>query len=281
MELHFPILLDGATGTELQKRGYRGGISAEQWVLEHPDAIKDLHNNYMDAGSDVLYAPTFGANRVKLEEYGVFNQVEDYNRRLAKIALDHARGRALVAGDISQTGKFLKPIGNTTFREMLEIYREQAEALEEAGVNLYAVETMSNLAEARAAVLAIRQVSDKPIMVCFTCEANGRTVMGNDIAAAAEIRGGAPHRQAQCGHAEDEERDDLLRLRSGGAGLLREGPGGCRRGHFRKLLRLHGGAHSGNSPGTSGCGISSPSPGFSGQNPSGNGEESLPPANGS
>lgn len=184
MELHFPILLDGATGTELQKRGYRGGISAEQWVLEHPDAIADLHNNYIDAGSDVLYAPTFGANRVKLEEYGVFNQVPEYNRRLAKIALDNAEGRALVAGDISQTGKFLKPIGNTTFREMLEIYREQAEALEEAGVDLYTVETMSNLAEARAAVLAIRQVSDKPIMVCFTCEANGRTVMGNDIAAA-------------------------------------------------------------------------------------------------
>ncbi len=74
-----------------------------------------------------------------------------------------------MAGDISQTGKFLKPIGNTTFREMLEIYREQAEALEEAGVELYAVETMTNLAEARAAVLAIRQISDKPIMVCFTC----------------------------------------------------------------------------------------------------------------
>ena len=60
MELHFPILLDGATGTELQKRGYRGGISAEQWVLEHPDAITDLHNNYIEAGSDVLYAPTLG-----------------------------------------------------------------------------------------------------------------------------------------------------------------------------------------------------------------------------
>ena len=135
----------------------------------------------------MLYAPTFGANRVKLEEYGVFNQVPEYNRRLAKIALDNAEGRALVAGDISQTGKFLKPIGNTTFREMLEIYREQAEALEEAGVDLYAVETMTNLAEARAAVLAIRQISDKPIMVCFTCEANGRTMMGNDIAAALVI----------------------------------------------------------------------------------------------
>ena len=187
MELHFPILLDGATGTELQKRGYRGGISAEQWVLEHPDAITDLHNNYIEAGSDVLYAPTFGANRVKLEEYGVFNQVPEYNRRLAKIALDNAEGRALVAGDISQTGKFLKPIGNTTFREMLKIYREQADALEEAGVDLYAVETMTNLAEARAAVLAIRQISDKPIMVCFTCESNGRTMMGNDIAAALVI----------------------------------------------------------------------------------------------
>ena len=106
MELHFPILLDGATGTELQKRGYRGGISAEQWVLEHPDAITDLHNNYIEAGSDVLYAPTFGANRVKLEEYGVFNQVPEYNRNLpgAGGSPGGSRGGPVRRGDHDQPG---------------------------------------------------------------------------------------------------------------------------------------------------------------------------------
>ncbi len=187
MELHFPIILDGATGTELQKKGYTGGISAEQWVLENPDAIRDLHSAYIEAGSQIVYAPTFGANRVKLEEYGIFNQVTDYNHRLAKIALDNAAGRALVAGDISQTGKFLKPIGNTSFREMMDIYREQALALEESGVDLFVVETMTTVSETRAAVLAIRSVSDRPIVVSMTCEDNGRTVMGSDVAAALVI----------------------------------------------------------------------------------------------
>ncbi len=187
MELHFPIILDGATGTELQKKGYTGGISAEQWVLENPDAIRDLHSAYIEAGSQVVYAPTFGANRVKLEEYGIFNQVADYNHRLAKIALDNAAGRALVAGDISQTGKFLKPIGNTSFREMMDIYREQALALEESGVDLFVVETMTTVSETRAAVLAIRSVSERPIIVSMTCEDNGRTVMGSDVAAALVI----------------------------------------------------------------------------------------------
>lgn len=187
MELHFPIILDGATGTELQKKGYTGGISAEQWVLENPDAIRDLHSAYIEAGSQIVYAPTFGANRVKLEEYGIFNQVADYNHRLAKIALDNAAGRALVAGDISQTGKFLKPIGNTSFREMMDIYREQALALEESGVDLFVVETMTTVSETRAAVLAIRSVSDRPIVVSMTCEDNGRTVMGSDVAAALVI----------------------------------------------------------------------------------------------
>ena len=86
MEVYFPLILDGATGTQLQKRGYDGKICAEQWVLEHPEAILDLQKKYIEAGSDVIYAPTFGANRVKLEENGIFNhatsrQVSLWGRR--------------------------------------------------------------------------------------------------------------------------------------------------------------------------------------------------------
>jgi len=184
MELHFPIILDGATGTQLQLRGYAGGISAEQWVLEHPEAIEDLHSKYIEAGSQVVYAPTFGANRVKLEESGVFNQVSEYNHRLVEIAKKNADGRALVAGDISSTGKILAPLGDTRFEELYEIYLEQAEALEDAGVDLFVIETMMSVPEARAALLAVKSVSSKPVFVSFTCNENGRTVMGTDPAAA-------------------------------------------------------------------------------------------------
>ena len=85
MELHFPLILDGATGTELQKRGYTGDVCAEQWTLEHPEAIIDIQRGYVDSGSQVLYTPTFGANRRKLEEHGIFNRTEEYNRRLAAL----------------------------------------------------------------------------------------------------------------------------------------------------------------------------------------------------
>lgn len=187
MELYFPILLDGATGTELQKRGYGGGVSAEQWVLEHPDAIRDLHRQYFDAGSDIVLAPTFGANRVKLEEYGILNQVPEYNHRLAGLALDNAKGLGYVAADLTQTGKFLYPVGNVTFGEFVDIYTEQVRALEEAGVDLYIIETMTTIPETRAAVLAVKENSDKPVFVSMTCSENGRTVMGNDVAAALVI----------------------------------------------------------------------------------------------
>ena len=82
MEMQFPVILDGATGTELQKRGFTGDMSAEQWVLDPPDSIQDVQRRYVQAGSQVVYAPTFGANRQKLEERSIFNQTAEYNRRL-------------------------------------------------------------------------------------------------------------------------------------------------------------------------------------------------------
>ena len=93
MEIRFPLILDGATGTELQKRGYGGDVSAEQWTLEHPDVIVDIQRGYVAAGSQVLYTPTFGANRQKLEERSIFNQTADYNRRLASSATTQSCSR--------------------------------------------------------------------------------------------------------------------------------------------------------------------------------------------
>ncbi|MDD6024663.1 MAG: homocysteine S-methyltransferase family protein [Oscillospiraceae bacterium] len=190
MELRFPVILDGATGTELQKRGYTGGICSEQWVLDHPEAIIEIQRGYIDAGSNIIYAPTFGANRVKLEENGIFNQVRDYNLRLVALSKEAAGDRAYVAGDMAPTGKFLAPLGDMTFEELVEVYREQAAALEEAGVDLFVIETMMTVPEARAAVLAVKSVSKKPVFVSFTCDENGRTLTGTDVTAALLIMQG-------------------------------------------------------------------------------------------
>ena len=187
MELYFPLILDGANGTELQKRGYDGSKCTEAWVLEHPEVMRQLQEEYIEAGSDIVYAPTFGANRVKLEENGIFNLVTDFNKRLVEISKEAAAGRALVAGDIATSGKFLAPLGDISFRELYDIYLEQAEAMEEAGVDLYVIETIMTVPDARAALLAVKDVSDKPVLVSFTCDENGRTLTGSDVRAALVI----------------------------------------------------------------------------------------------
>lgn len=187
MEIRFPLILDGATGTELQKRGYMGDVSAEQWVLEHPESILDIQKSYVASGSNVLYSPSFGANRRKLEEHGIFNKTGEYNRRLAALSKEAADGKAWVAGDISPTGMFLSPLGEASFEELVDIYTEQASGLEEAGVDLFVIETMMTLSDARAAVLAVRSVSDKPIFVTFTCDESGRSLSGTDVTAALTV----------------------------------------------------------------------------------------------
>ncbi len=187
MELTFPLIVDVATGTELQRRGFGGGECAEKWVLEHPEVILEIQRGYVEAGSQVIYAPTFGANRVKLEAHGIFNRIEEYNLRLVELSRQAASGRALVAGDVAPTGLFLYPMGSTSFEELVEIYTEQAAALEKAGVDLFAVETMMSVADARAALLAIRSVSEKPVFVTFTCNERGRTLTGSDPAAVLQI----------------------------------------------------------------------------------------------
>ncbi len=190
MELNYPLLLDAATGTQLQKHGMPAGVCAEKWTLENPDVILAIQKEYVAAGSRVLYTPTFGANRVKLEANGLFNKVEDFNLRLAALSKEAAGGRAWVAGDIAPTGLFLYPLGDTSFEELVEIYTEQAAALEKAGVDLFVIETMMTVAEARAAVLAVRSVSRKPVFVSFTVNEQGKTLMGSDVAAVLQIMQG-------------------------------------------------------------------------------------------
>ena len=190
MNITFPLLLDGAMGTRLYRAGMPGGVCPEQWVLEHPKTALQIQKSYVNAGSQVIYSPTFGGNAAALERNGVFNKVEEYNRRLVQISREAADGKALVAGDVSSTGGMLYPMGDMSFEELYEIYFEQATALEKAGVDLFVIETMTNLPEARAALLAVRAVSGKPVFVSFSCDGNGRTIMGTDVCAALQVMQG-------------------------------------------------------------------------------------------
>ncbi|WP_297210984.1 homocysteine S-methyltransferase family protein [uncultured Flavonifractor sp.] len=184
LPLSLPILMDGATGTQLMARGMPAGVSTEQWVLDHPEVLLEIQRAYVQAGSQILLTPTFGANRVGLSRCGAFTRVAEYNQRLVALTRQAAEGRCLVAGDLAPLGLSLPPFGESSFEELVAIYTEQAAALAQAGVDLFVVETMISMAEARAAVLACRSVSDKPVWVSFTCDEEGRAPYGTDVLAA-------------------------------------------------------------------------------------------------
>lgn len=179
-----PLLLDGATGTELIRRGMAAGVCTEQWVLDYPGVLVGLQREYVGIGAQVLMAPTFGANRILLEAHGIHGKVDEYNRRLVALSQEAAGGKALVAGDMAPTGQAIHPFGSVTFEELIDMYAEQAAALAEAGVDLFCLETFTTMHEARAALLAVRSVSNKPVWVSFTCDDNGRGVLGTDVLAA-------------------------------------------------------------------------------------------------
>lgn len=179
------IYLDGATGSNLMKRGMPSGVCPEKWILDHPDVLIGLQKEYIEAGSNIIYAPTFTANRIKLKEYGLEDQIEEINERLVKLSIRAAAGKALVAGDVTMTGRQLAPMGNMDFEELISVYKEQITLLDRAGVDLIAVETMMSLQETRAALIAAKEVCDLPVIVTLTFEENGRTLYGTDAVTAA------------------------------------------------------------------------------------------------
>lgn len=171
------MLLDGSTGTALMRDGMPAGCCTEKWVSEHPDVLRRIQKGYTDSGSDALYAPTFGANRPTLAREGI-DDVDRINENLASLAVGKAR---FVGGDMSPTGLFIEPFGDTPFDEVVSIYREQAAALERAGVDFFVSETNISLQEARAALIGIREVSNKPLFVTMTVDENGRTLSGDSL----------------------------------------------------------------------------------------------------
>lgn len=176
-EFPLPFVLDGATGTALMAAGMPNGACPEKWILEHPEKLEAIQRGYYAAGSDAVLAPTFGGNRPSLERNGLYDCVER-NVELAK--LSRGLGGGFVGGDLSPTGQFLRPYGDAVFDEIVAIYAEQAAAIEPY-VDFFISETNISLAEARAAVVGIKSVSDKPVFVTLTVDKNGRTMSGDDM----------------------------------------------------------------------------------------------------
>ena len=206
------IILDGATGSNLFKKGMPSGVCPEQWILEHPQALVELQRDYVAAGTNILYAPTFTANRIKLEEYGLAARQEEMicglvalskqaagrgvdsgqtvgGDRELTVAGENAKERptVLVAGDLTMTGQQLRPLGTMELETLIDVYKEQIRFLESAGVDLLVVETMMSLGETRAALIAARETTELPVMVTMTFEADGRTLYGTDAETAAIV----------------------------------------------------------------------------------------------
>jgi len=178
------MILDGATGTELQKKGLPAGVCPEIWCLENPTVIQDVHASYQKAGAQVVYTCTFGANRFKLKQYGVKKDVYAVNLELARLAKQACGKKALVAGDIGPTGLFVEPFGPLAFEEAVDAFREQARGLIDGGCDLIVIETMIDIQETRAALLAVKELSDIFTITSMTFEKDGHTLGGTPPASA-------------------------------------------------------------------------------------------------
>ena len=174
------VLLDGATGSNLRKAGMPVGISSEQWVLEHPQVLQDLQRAYVDAGSQIVYAPTFAANRISMRNFNLQDRIVELNTRLVKISKDAVGNRALVAGDLTTTGQLMEPRGPLTYEELYQAYQEQIRALADAGADLLVAETMLSVDETVVALDAAQSVCDLPMMCSLTLEADGSAMYGGN-----------------------------------------------------------------------------------------------------
>ncbi|ABO50722.1 methionine synthase (B12-dependent) [Desulforamulus reducens MI-1] len=182
------LIIDGAMGTLLQQRGLPGGWCPEEWNLSHPEAVKEIHKLYLEAGADIITTNTFGAIQLKLADYHLGDQVKEINQAAVKLAKEVAQPYgAMVAGSVGPLGKFLQPLGTMTFEEAYQQFYEQCAAMVEAGVDLILFETFGDIGEMRAALIAAADAGDVPVVASFTFDETGRTFTGTDPETAAVV----------------------------------------------------------------------------------------------
>lgn len=182
------ILLDGATGSNLMAAGMPKGVCTEEWVLAHKDVIQELQRAYIEAGSSIIYAPTFGGNRVSLSMHGIEDRIEEINHTLVSYSrevADAASHKVYIAADITTSGKMMAPAGEMTYEKAFEMYQEQIGYLKDSGVDLIVAETMINIEETLAAVDAASMVCELPILCTMTIDADGSIFSGGNAIEAA------------------------------------------------------------------------------------------------
>src|ERR1043166_5720292 len=172
------LVCDGAMGTMLYAKGVFINKSFDALNVSQPDLVAEVHQEYVRAGADVIETNTFGANRIKLGSFGLADKLRDINAAGVALARKAAGGRAYVAGSIGPLGIRIEPWGKTGVDEAREFFREQAQALADAGVDLFILETFRDLNEVCAAIDAVRSVSDAPIVAQMSTEEDGNTLDG-------------------------------------------------------------------------------------------------------
>ena len=204
-----PILLDGAMGTMLMAAGLEQGDPPEEWNVRYPERIRAVHRGYIQAGSRVVLTNSFGGTRFRLEMHNLQDRALELNRAAAQVAraeADTAPQPVVVAGSMGPTGQLFEPMGTMTFEEAKLAFAEQARGLAEGGVDVFWVETMSDLNEVKAAVEGVRSVSDLPIVTTMSFDTHGRTMMGVSPVKALETLGKLDIIAigANCGTGSDE-----------------------------------------------------------------------------
>lgn len=172
------IVLDGATGTQLQKLGLPPGMGPELWNLDNPEAVKAHYRAYVEAGADAILTNSFGGTRARLEFENAGDKVHEINVAAAKLAREVAGDSVLVLGSMGPTGQLMEPMGLLTYESAVEMFAEQATALAEGGVDGIHIETMSDLQEVRAAIEGAHKATDLPVTVTMSFDTHGRTMMG-------------------------------------------------------------------------------------------------------
>jgi 5-methyltetrahydrofolate--homocysteine methyltransferase len=211
------LVADGATGTNLQQRGLGRGVPSERWVLDNPDQVVRLHQDFIAAGADLVLTCTFGGTSIRLEQAGLAARAAEVNQKavaLARRAI--AGGPVLVAGSIGPTGHLLKPLGPLNEDEAVAVFAAQAQALGQAGADLLVIETQFDLGEARAAVRGARSVSTLPLVVSFSYDRGTRTMMGvRPSTMAAEVgEAGVDVLGINCGRSLEDNLKALKELRA-------------------------------------------------------------------
>jgi 5-methyltetrahydrofolate--homocysteine methyltransferase len=209
------LVLDGAMGTLLQERGLAPGGCPEEMNRIAPDSVVSIHAEYAAAGADILIANSFGGNRAKLAHYGLETAVDELNRRAVELVRKAVGNQTFVGACVGPTGRFVEPVGDATFAEMVDIFAEQITALAGAGADLISFETFLDIRELRAGIIACRDVCDLPIIAQMTFDDAGRTVLGTPPDAAAvtldalqvDVIG------ANCGLGIDGIHDVLVQMR--------------------------------------------------------------------